>query len=200
MFGELSMIGRIFITRSGYDPEKGKHVKDPTLGPLPTLGACRPDIRRRVVEGDHIFVISGKVRGAAQYVIGGFEVAQKIDAMTAYRILPEQRLHRRDDGQLDGNIIVDARGNQHRLDNHRTDTFEKRITDYVVGRNPVALTTPEEIALGREQTLEVLRNVFRKPGGSPFEVVGRWGSPLSEDQVMQLRDWLHSLKQTRRSR
>jgi hypothetical protein len=194
------MMGRIFITRSGYDPEKGKHLKDPTLGPLPTFGACRPDIRRRIVEGDHIFVISGKVRSAPQYVIGGFEVAQKIDVMTAFRKIPEQRLHRRSDGQLDGNIIVDERGNQHCLDNHPATTFEKRIADYVIGRNPIALTTPEEVALGREQTLEVLRSVLCKPGASPIEVVGRWGSPLSEDQVMQLRDWLHSLKQTPRSR
>jgi hypothetical protein len=33
------MIGKIFITRSGYDPQLGKHVKDPYLGPCPTL-AC----------------------------------------------------------------------------------------------------------------------------------------------------------------
>jgi hypothetical protein len=36
------MVGKIFITRSGYDPQLGKHVKDPYLGPCPTLGACRP--------------------------------------------------------------------------------------------------------------------------------------------------------------
>lgn len=192
------MIGRIFITRTGYDPEKGKHVKDPTLGPIPTFGACRPDIRRRVVEGDHIFVISGKVSGVPQYVIGGFEVAQKLDVMTAFRSLPEQRLHRRPDGQLDGNIIVDARGRQHRLDTHRADTFENRITDYVVGRNPIALTTPDEIANGRAQTLDVLREILRSTGKSPFEIVGRFGTTLTEDQVAQLRDWLCSLKQPSR--
>jgi hypothetical protein len=54
------MIGKIFITRSGYDPQLGKHVKDPYLGANPTLGACRPDVRRQLNEGDHIFVISGK--------------------------------------------------------------------------------------------------------------------------------------------
>jgi len=190
------MIGKIFITRTGYDPEKGKHLKDPTLGPIPTLGACRPDIRRKVEEGDHIFVISGRVPGVAQYVIVGFEVAQKIDALAAYRMLPEQRLRRREDGQLDGNVIVDVRGRQHPLDTHRQDTFEKRIENYVIGRNPIALTTPEEIARGRAETLDVLRHVLRKPGNSPIEVVGRFGSELSENQVMQLREWLFSLKQT----
>lgn len=42
------MIGKIFITRSGYDPQLGKHVKDPYLGDCPTLGACRPDIRKQL--------------------------------------------------------------------------------------------------------------------------------------------------------
>ena len=31
------MVGKIFITRSGYDPQVGKHIKDPYLGPRPTL-------------------------------------------------------------------------------------------------------------------------------------------------------------------
>jgi hypothetical protein len=28
------MIGKIFITSSGYDPQLGKHVKDPYLGAM----------------------------------------------------------------------------------------------------------------------------------------------------------------------
>ena len=68
------MVGNIFITSTGYDPQLGKHVKDPYLGPQPTLGACRPDIRRRLALGDHICVISGKVPGANQFVMGGLVV------------------------------------------------------------------------------------------------------------------------------
>src|SRR5262245_7163402 len=101
------MIGKIFITRSGYDPQLGKLVKDPYLGPTPTLGACRPDVRRQLSSGDHIFVISGKVLGANQFVMGGFEIESKMDATEAYRLYPEQRLRRLEDGQLVGNIIVD---------------------------------------------------------------------------------------------
>ena len=86
------MIGKIFVTSSGYDPEKGKHVKDPYLGPNPSLGACRPDIREQLQKGDHVFVVSGKVRGVDQVVLGGFEVAEKISAMEAYERFPEQRL------------------------------------------------------------------------------------------------------------
>ena len=78
------MTGKIIITSSGYDPQLGKHVKDPYLGPNPSLGACRPDIRQRLTEGDHLFFISGKLRNVNQYVMGGFEVGEKIDAMIAY--------------------------------------------------------------------------------------------------------------------
>lgn len=188
------MIGEIFITRTGYDPEQGKYVKDPYLGDVPSLGTCRPDIRKRVVQGDYIFVISGKIPGVQQYVIGGFEVEDKIDAMTAWRLFPDQRLHRRVDGQLAGNIIVDGSGGQHRLDEHKG--FERRIENYIVGRNPVALVTPEEIARGRAETLDVLRAIMQKPGLSPIKVIGR-GSRLTEQQVLELRDWLYSIKQGR---
>lgn len=188
------MIGKIFITSSGYDPQLGKHVKDPYLGAKASLGACRPDVRRQVREGDHLFVISGKLPNVRQFVMGGFEVAQKIDAVQAYEQFPEQRLRLRDDGQLTGNVIVDANGAQHELDTHDTSKFAKRIPNYIVGTGCISLTDPAEIALGREQTLDVLRDVFKKNGGSPFEIVGHYGSTLSEDQVNKLREWLLSLK------
>lgn len=188
------MIGKIFITSSGYDPQLGKHVKDPYLGKNPSLGACRPDIRRQVKEGDHLFVISGKLPNVRQYIIGGFEVLQKIDAQEAYQRFPDQRLQLREDGQLTGNIIVDATGAQHELDNHKAETFLRRTPNYIVGANPVALVKPDEIALGREQTLDVLREIFKKDGGSPFEIVGHYGSQLTETQVEQLLEWFRSLK------
>jgi hypothetical protein len=186
------MVGKIFITRSGYDPQLGKHVKDPYLGPQPTLGACRPDVRKQLVQGDHIFVISGKVPTAPQYVMGGFEIAAKIDALTAYRQFPEHRLHLLPDGQLTGNIIVGADGKQHQLDDHNS--FNQRIKNYVVGTKLLALTTPPEIAKGRDETLEALCEILRKRGKSPVEVVGRWGTKLTEKQVLELRAWLASLK------
>jgi len=187
------MIGKIFITSSGYDPQLGKHVKDPYLGPNASLGACRPDIRRQVKEGDHIFVISGKLPNVRQFVMGGFEVEKKIDAQQAYRMFPDQRLHLRDDGQLTGNIIVDANGTQHQLDDHDPETFAKRVSNYIVGTNSVALVKPGEIALGREQTLDALREILKKNAGSPWKIVGHYGSQLTEEQVRQLREWLLSL-------
>lgn len=189
------MIGKIFITRTGYDPQLGKHVKDPYLGDKPSLGACRPDIRRQIKIGDHIFVISGKVRNARQFVMGGFEVAEKTDARDAFDRFPEQRLRLLEDGQLAGNIIVNPDGTQHQLDNHNN--FPQRTSNYVIGKNAISLTAPDEIALGREQTLDILREIFQKKGNSPIEIVGRWGSPLTESQIVQLRKWLLSLRTIR---
>lgn len=164
------MVGKIFIVQSGYDPQLGKHVKDPYLGPCPTLGACRPDIRRQLEQGDHIFAISGKVVGANQFVMGGFEIEYKMHARKAFELFPEQRLRKREDGQLTGNIIVDAGGRQHELDDH--ESFDRRVENYVVGTNPISLDTPEEIAKGRAQTLEALCDILQKKGKSPFAVVG----------------------------
>jgi hypothetical protein len=188
------MVGKIFITRSGYDPQLGKHVKDPYLGPTPTLGACRPDIRKKLKIGDHIFVISGKVPDVNQFVMAGFEIESKIPALEAYRDFPELRLRELKDGQLTGNIIVSPDGRQHELDQHNSGTFQRRITNYVVGTNLIALTADEEIAAGRQQTLDALREILQKRGKSPIEIVGRWGAALTEDQIIELRKWLLSLK------
>ena len=189
------MVGKIFITRTGYDPQLGKHVKDPYLGPRPTLGACRPDVRRQLAKGDHIFVISGKVPGFDQFVMGGFEIESKIDASDAYRLFPEQRLRKLADGQLTGNIIVDANGKQHTLDDHNA--FDKRVKNYIVGTDLVSLVTPEEIADGRTHTLDALRDILHRGGDSAVDVVGRWGTQLTEKQILQLREWLASIKRAR---
>ncbi|MBX9582189.1 MAG: hypothetical protein K2X87_17935 [Gemmataceae bacterium] len=188
------MVGKIVITRTGYDPQLGKHVKDPYLGPRPTLGACRPDVREQLKVGDHFFVISGKVPGADQYVLGGFEIAEKIDATEAYQRFPDLRLRKREDGQLTGNIIVGADGRQHPLDDHTPKSFPRRVRNYVVGRDPVSLTTAAEIAEGRKHTLTVLRDILGRKGDSPFDLLGRSGAFLTDEQVRALRSWLTALK------
>jgi hypothetical protein len=126
-------------------------------------------------------------------VVGGFEIEAKIPAAEAYRIFPDLRLRTLPDGQLDGNIIVTADGRQHELDTHNS--FERRIKNYIVGTNLLALTTPEEIARGRKQTLDALRDILEKKGDSPFAVVGWFGTKLNEKQVLRLRDWLAALKE-----
>lgn len=187
------MIGKIFVTSTGYDPEAGKHVKDPYLGATPTLGACRPDIRRKVTSGDHIFVVSGKLRNANQYVIGGFEVAEKIHACEAYERFPELRLRKTEDGQVTGNVIVDSFGDPHELDHHGS-TFQSRLENYVVGINPIAFETPQEVFAARDQTLEILREIFDVRGESIRDVMGRCRN-MNEVQVQKLRDWFDRIRQ-----
>jgi hypothetical protein len=186
------MFGKVIITRAGYDPEKGKHIKDPYLGDTPSIGACRPDVRKRLPIGGQFFVITGKVNGVNQLVLGGLEVAEKISAQEAFGRFPGQRLRARDDGQLDGNVIVDNRGMQHRLDDHRN--FNRRLENYIVGRNAIVLTTPREIALGREQTVEALREILKRNGLRPIDIVGRWGRDLTENEAEALRAWLIAIK------
>jgi hypothetical protein len=188
------VIGKLFITRSGYDPERGKFVKDPYLGDTPSLGACRPDIRKTVRPGDLLFAISGKVAEVPQFVMGGFEVAQKITASAAFEKFPAQRLRLRPDGQLEGNVIVDDRGGQHQLDNHQN--FARRLSDYVIGRNAVALVTPAEIARGRAETLDMLRELFKRQGSKPADIISRFGCTMNEEQARRLYAWLRALKET----
>lgn len=191
------MFGRIFITRAGYDPQQGKHIKDPYLGDNPSIGACRPDIRKSIVTGGQIFVISGRVRGIPQFVMGGLEVAEKIPMIEAYERFPEQRLRRREDGQLAGNVVLNASGEQHELDNHdlgKHDKFQTRIDNYIVGCKPIALVTDQEIGIGREETLEALQDIFKKNGNRPYDILGRAGRNLTELQAERLRDWLLSIK------
>jgi hypothetical protein len=183
--------GYMYITSTGYDPERGKPINDPYLGDVPTLGACMPNVRRAVVPGDHIFLVSGSVRDAQQFVVAGFEVAEKIDAEIAYERFPRLRLHVDKDGNKRGNIIVDEYGEQSPLDSH--DGFEARIHNYIVGRDPVVLTQPGEICRGRAETMAVLQEVFGKEGLAPINVIGRC-SRLDESQIDQVRNWLLRIK------
>lgn len=187
------MIGKIFVTGSRCDPVEGKHVKDPHLGKNPSLGACRPDIRKQVQKGDHVFVVTGKVPGVAQVLLGGFEVEEKINAMEAYERFPEQHLRQLPDGQVTGNVIVNADGKQHKLDHHDKDTLDRRIENYLVGTNPIALLTLEEIAEGRARTLEILRDVFGIKGNSIRDLMGRHRN-LSDRQIEKLRVHLEEVK------
>lgn len=197
------MPSAIFITSGGYDPDKGKLVKDPYLGDVPSIGACRPDLRKQLRPGDHIFVISGKLRhgknepGLPQYVMGGFEAAERLHACEAFIRFPEQRLHRDELGRLVGNVIVDDFGHQSPLDRHRVKTIEARFENYIVGRNPVYLQTASQIALGREETVAALCDILKKNGARPIDLVCRAGARLSDTQVDQLRQWLLSIQRRR---
>ena len=184
------MKGYIYTMYQGADPEHGWVLNDPIFVPTPTLGACVPNIRRTVEVGDYIFAVSGRVEGARQFVVGGFKVAEKIDALAAFGRFPHNRLQQRSDGSIEGNIIVTANGTQHPLDHHAN--FERRIENYLVGTNPLFLSDELQYRRAREQTVPVLAKVFKKPGRKVFDIIGRH-KRMNEEQVKHLLSWLESI-------
>ncbi len=189
------MKGYIYISSPNADPEHKRNLNDPIFRRTPTLGGCMPPIRRLVRPGDHVFVISGTTRGVQQYVVGGFEVAEKIDALAAYERFPENRLQLNAEGKVVGNILIDGTGNQHPLDTHSATNFARRIENYLVGVNPVALETPAEVARGRTETLDRLSSILEKRRANRvIDVMGRWAR-LDQAQVEKTLDWLRGIKQ-----
>jgi len=186
--------GYIYISGTGTDPGARKNMNDPLLfNKTPTLGGCMPNIRRLVLPGDFIFVVSGTMPAIQQYVVGGLEVIEKIDALAAYKRFPENRLQTGATGLLEGNVLVDGHGNQHPLDRHDPETFEERIKNFIVGANPVALETEREVGMGREQTLPKLSELLGKKGNRVIDVMSRWAK-LDEAQVHDMLSWLQGIK------
>jgi hypothetical protein len=181
------MKGYIYRLHAGADPIRGWIYNDPIFGSPPTLGACVPNIRRVVERGDWIFTISGRVEGHQAYVVGGFQVEEKIGALQAYRRLPQYRLQRADSNQVTGNIIVDSKGKHHPLDDH--DGFDKRISNYLVGGDMLFVNDPKQVERARAQTLSSLSAVFKKSGNRDFDIVPRHRK-MDEGQVDQLKEWL----------
>jgi hypothetical protein len=186
------MKGYIYTMYAGADPSRGWVMNDPIFGVSPTLGACVPHIRRAVNVGDHVFVVSGRVPGQRQFVVGGFEVAEKIRALAAFRRFPEYRLRADENGQTVGNIIVDGRGKHHPLDEHTN--FERRIENYIIGRNPLILESPAQFKIAKEETIDVLSEVFGRTGERVFDIIGRYRK-MDDSQVEQMRSWLKRLSE-----
>ncbi len=188
------MKGYIYISSTNADPERNRNLNDPIFRKSPSLGGCMPPIRRLVVPGDYVFVVSGTTKGVQQYVVGGFQVAEKIDALAAYNRFPENRLQLNAEGKVVGNVLVDGNGKQHPLDTHSPDNFESRIKNYLVGINPVALETPAEVARGRDQTLDRLSSILEKRRANRvIDVMGRWAK-LDASQIEKTLDWLKGIK------
>lgn len=162
------------------------------------MGTCRPDLRRMVKPGDHIFVISGSLgRTHRQYVIGGMEVDTKLrDQIEALEAHPENALNF-DGRQKSGNIIVTAEGVQHPRDNHSN--FKERIKNYVEGRNAVVLQSAREVELGRERSVDILADIFDRVGSIRMQqIVGRHRK-LSDEQADRLRRALLDIKREARA-
>lgn len=186
------MKGYIYTMYAGADPGHGWVLTDPIFGSVPTLGACVPNIRRAVEVGDYIFAISGRVPGARQFVVGGFQVAEKIPALEAYDRFPQYRVQPAQDGTQRGNIIILPNGRQSRHDAHAN--FERRVENYIVGRDATYLDSPEEFERARHETLKVLGEIVGRKGDRVFDIIGRQRK-LDSSQVTELVQWLESIKQ-----
>jgi hypothetical protein len=183
--------GYIYTSYAGADPARGWIMSDPILTAVPTLGACVPNIRRAVKLGDWIFTISGRVPGGAQYVVGGFEVTEKINQLAAYKRFPENRVRRSESGQLVGNVILQEDGTHHPEDRHTN--FERRIENYLIGKNPIVIDQPHQVARARAETLGTLSRIFNREGNRVFDIIAR-GRKMDDAQVEELKGWLASLK------
>jgi hypothetical protein len=185
------MNGFVYTMYAGADPGHGWIMNDPLVGKVPTLGACVPNIRRNVEIGDWIFAISGRIAGARQFVVCGFRVNEKIDQLAAYARFPENRLRRGPNGQLTGNIIVNADGSQHPEDKHAN--FERRLENYIVGSECIVLDNPAEFERGRAETVATLSRIFGQQGNRVFDTIGR-SRKMNAQQAGELCGWLESLK------
>lgn len=184
--------GYIYTMYKGADPGAGWKLNDPIYKPTPTLGACVPNIRKWVQTGDYIFTISGRKSGLQQYIVGGFEVDQKIDQRLASLKFPEYRIHDDSDGAKLGNVIVDAQGNRLPADNHSN--WLNRLDDYVIGKDPIVLESEKEIEAGRNQTINILSEIFQKQGDTVHGIIGRCRK-MNEDQIEGIIEWMRGIKE-----
>jgi hypothetical protein len=188
------MKGYIYITGTGVDPSLRAGFTDPTFRNPPMLGPCMPNIRKAVAAGDWIFIVSGKIPEARQYIIGGLQVAEKIHAVDAYKRFPENRLRVDQQGLVMGNIVVRADGTHDPLDWHSDHRFEQRAMNFIVGGAAVALSTTAEVELGRRSTLPILAQIKGRPGASRvIEAMGRM-SRLNDAQVRELLNWFGRIR------
>jgi len=175
----------------GADPAEGWEMTDPIYGKTPTLGACMPNIRRAVEKGDYIFSVSGRVKNASQYVVGGFSVDEKINALAAFKRFPENRMKVSKDGLLTGNIIIDGNGKHLKFDYHSN--HEKRIENYIIGKDPIVIEGEKRVQKAREETLYMLNTLFGKNEDAVHKIIGRWRK-LDSMQIKDILSWMNQIR------
>ena len=185
------MKGYIYTMYQGADPGAGWVMTDPIFSKVPTLGACMPNIRRAVSKGDYIFSISGRISGFNQYIVGGMNGDEKIDALAAYKRFPQNRMIQLEDGAIRGNIIVDKNGNPLDFDYHTN--HERRVENFIVGKDPIVLDNNSEIEQAREESLGVLNKIFQRDEEKISKIIGRWRK-LDEAQINEILAWMKSVK------
>lgn len=185
------MKGYIYKLYKGADPHRGWTFNDPIFGKTSSLGACMPNIRQFADVGDWVFCISGKIPEKAPYIVGGFQIDEKLDALAARMRFPEYTLSRNEKGQIIGNIIVDEEGLHDPLDDHNN--FEKRRKNYLIGKNKIYFGEALSIEASRAKTLDILQKTFGKSANRLDDLVPRWRK-LDEQQLTRLIPELRKLE------
>ena len=180
------------VNRSECGRGKGWIDNDPHFwSNPPTWGICRPDLRERAQPGNYVFFVLPKNGRHPQCVFGYLRVEDKISHLDAYRRsdLENKRMGNKNPN---GNIIVDASGAYNRFDGdvHRHN-FSRIKRAYVIGSPATArFLTATEIRRLAPSFLQTLRRVLRRDGPTPYDVISRYGSELSERQIAELIDWI----------
>lgn len=188
------MKGYIYPMFRGADPSIGWEMTDPIYKGIPTMGACRTDIRRVIERGDFVFSISGNVVNVRPHIVGAFEVDEKIHGIAAYKQFPQNRMKVNEEGKLQGNIICDEKGEHLGIDYHPHDTFDQRIQNFIIGKNPIFFDKKTEMEKAKAETLRVLNYIFNRNEDKVSKIIGRWRK-MDESQVKDLLDWMHKIKE-----
>jgi hypothetical protein len=193
------MEGRIYIASSF--TEIGRACGCRTVGCLcndphfrsnpPTWGICRTDYRRVVEDGDFVFFVLPKYGRIPQMVFSYLKVLKKITHLDAYhrRDLFNKRMGK----NLNGNIIVDERGEYNRFDGgaHRK-KFDEIKQYYIVGdRNESKILTEAHIRRKAASFVPALSRIFGQSGCLPYDIISRKGRRMTSGQVKALIQWIN---------
>ncbi|MCX2473529.1 MULTISPECIES: hypothetical protein [Pedobacter] len=185
------MKGYIYTMFKGADPSMGWDMTDPIFTKVPTMGACRPDIRRAVERGDYIFSVSGRIVNVKPHIVGAFSVDDKINSLAAFDRFPENRMEVDQEGKFHGNIIFDKNGNHLPFDYHTN--HDRRIDNYIIGKDAIFFDAEEEIKKAKEETVAVLNDIFGKNEEKVHKILGRWRK-MDSAQVNDLLSWMNRIK------
>lgn len=167
---------------------------DPHLWTKPyTWGICRYDIRNRIKEGDYIFFVLGRNANLPQMIFAYIKVGEIINHYQAYHREELKSKRMTDDKKIQGNILVDSEGkyNIHDKGIHKA-TFDKRKWRYVIAdMDNSRFLSKVEIINKSKGFVHILNKILYKHGQTPFEIITRAGQRLTQEQTLQLLEWLN---------
>lgn len=183
------MEGRLYIARvfTNLDPKDGHVDNDPHFWTdPPTWGICRPDYRTGLDKGDYVFFMSSKNNpNFPQMIFAYLKIKEIITHEEAFKQFPQKRM--RANAKINGNIIVDSRGDYHPGDlGAHEDRFDQIKEHYAVGFKKYSrMLTKAEILEKAPGFPEALERII---GTS---TIYQKGKTLTYHQIQDLLTWLN---------